>query len=261
MVPLACGVTQGGLDGVLFLYNIYGLFDPRDPQRIMYVGKGAEKRAASHWKLFLRCGKAMNAFLRHWFEKLKAENIQPGWRFLEENVVDWETAEKNWIVLWRVVNPDLCNVADGGNEWPNWSTRISHILHPEKMREACKKGGHRLKELHPEIAHQCGMNPNSLAALVVPRPTEHYQRAGRIGGRRLKQLHPEIAHQCGMNRNSKMALHKARTIAHQKFAALSARHKQWHVKRGIVNPTCQLCRPNFIDIWEGQGTTQGGSQV
>ena len=29
------------------------------------------------------------------------------------------------------------------------------------------------------------------------------------------------------------------------------RHIRWHVNRGVINPECQLCRPDFFDIWEG----------
>src|SRR5579862_5194402 len=95
---------------------IYGLYDPRYPFTICYVGKGLAKRAQSHWKFFLRTGKAVNARMRNGFERLKAEGITPAWRFLEEDVLDWEVAERAWIYFWRIFNRDLWNVADGGND-------------------------------------------------------------------------------------------------------------------------------------------------
>jgi hypothetical protein len=66
--------------------NIYGLFGPRFPGVIMYVGKGFEKRAQYHWRFYLRKGAAVNSLLRAWFDRLKSVNIKPSYRFLEENV-------------------------------------------------------------------------------------------------------------------------------------------------------------------------------
>ena len=100
--------------------NIYGLYDPRRPHVIMYVGKGMEGRARHHWKLFLAKGVTTNALLRAWFEKLRAAHIEPRWRFIEEGVPDaqWGNRERYWIAWWKERNPGLCNVAPGGNAWP-----------------------------------------------------------------------------------------------------------------------------------------------
>lgn len=109
---------------------IYGLYDPRWPSTPCYVGKGLAKRASHHWKRFVSTGKATNAVLRHWFEKLKADGVEPIWKFLEEDVPDWDwqVAERAWIYFWRLFNPQLCNVADGGNEPSLESSRLGGKL-------------------------------------------------------------------------------------------------------------------------------------
>src|SRR5260370_21719526 len=81
--------------------SIYGLFDCRSTGIIMYVGKGGDKRAQKHWKEFISKGTAMNSKQRHWFEKLKAEGVEPSWKFLEENVENWQRAEQLWIAALR----------------------------------------------------------------------------------------------------------------------------------------------------------------
>src|SRR5690348_10145349 len=93
---------------------IYGLFDPRQSNIIMYVGKGLKRRAQLHWRY--RKTKVVNSLVRNWFERLEKEGIEPSWRFLEENVINWEECERYWIAYWREKNPDLCNIADGGNQ-------------------------------------------------------------------------------------------------------------------------------------------------
>jgi hypothetical protein len=127
------------------LTAIYGLFDPRNPEVICYVGKGLAKRAAMHWSQFVRHSTACNKNLVRWFAVLRTDGAEPGWCFLEENVPlsMWEEREKFWIAYWRQKNPQLCNVTKGGNAWPP---------------EAYNKGGRNVRR-------------------------ETQVRAGRIGGR------------------------------------------------------------------------------
>lgn len=108
--------------------SIYGLFDPRFPDVMFYVGKGTLKRVESHWKFFSRNGRAVNRLLARKFEALASDGVQPSYRWLEENVVDWQSAERKWIAYWREINPDLCNVADGGNSWPLDSSRLGGMI-------------------------------------------------------------------------------------------------------------------------------------
>jgi hypothetical protein len=154
----------------------------------------------------------------------------PVWRFLEEDVADWREAERTWIGLWRVVNPALCNVADGGNQWPLSSTLLAlqitndaaHRADPAYLENKRKagavggiRGGHRVWELHPNLA----TDPKRLQGC-------------RRGGHRLSELHPEVAHRAG------------------KLGGPIANHNRWHVKRDRINSVCFLCRQSLSDVRE-----------
>jgi hypothetical protein len=132
---------------------IYGLFDPREPEVIFYVGKGLARRAACHWKNFRKYGDAVSGNLRRRFESLQATGVEPGWRFLEDNVSldGWEEREDFWILHWREKNPQLCNVLLGGNQYPpnagrigGLNSNIKHKLHkknnaPDMSCGYCRK--------------------------------------------------------------------------------------------------------------------------
>lgn len=214
--------------------NIYGLIDPRRSDWVMYIGKGSSERPRQHWRGFLRDGWAVNGALRRWFQQLQADGVEPDFIFLEENVSNWQEAERAWIWSWRRVNSQLCNVSAGGNDWPE---------------ESKKLGGYNLKKLHPEIAKQAGAKGAQVSGgwkKIRQLYPELAKKASQKGGYRLKELHPNLARECGLNPNSQAALVKSRTSEHQKKAALSARHNQWHVRRGIMNlKDCRLCQEEY----------------
>jgi general stress protein YciG len=261
-----------------YMNNIYGLVDPRRSDWVMYVGKGLEKRAKSHWQRFVRDGATQNARLRGWFQQLHIDGVVPDFIFLEENVANWQQAEIDWIAAWRQVNSQLCNIRDGGNEWPHEKTKLAWKTCPEIMRKASSKGGHRLKELHPGIARQAGLKGAAVTGgwrKFHELHPEAAKEAGRKGGRRLKELHPELARQCGLHPNSLAALARARTPERQreaghrrgmntqeryrgseeqkawgrKGAVLGAGigyHRRWHLYRGILNlKDCRLCQEEY----------------
>jgi hypothetical protein len=99
---------------------IYGLFDPRQPKIICYVGSGRQPDpAANHWNGFCNSGYACNGRLRCWFQKLQKEGYGPQWRMLE-NVKSGYTKdglreagdarEEYWIRYWQKRNPKICNI-------------------------------------------------------------------------------------------------------------------------------------------------------
>jgi hypothetical protein len=92
---------------------IYGLFDPREPEMIYYVGQGRQPDPLkNHWGGFLQSGRATNERLLRWFYKLRREGTAPGCLALE-NVKDPNTSnarEKYWIRYWKKQNPELCNI-------------------------------------------------------------------------------------------------------------------------------------------------------
>jgi len=115
---------------------IYGLFDPREPWLMMYVGKGRKERTQAHWKDFVRTDRAVNRKLLGWFRRLKSSGVVPSWKFIEENipVEKWEQRERFWIAEWREVNPKLCNISDGGVRVPS-SKKVELELRREQRHE------------------------------------------------------------------------------------------------------------------------------
>jgi hypothetical protein len=240
--------------------HIYGLFDPRSADIIMYVGKGGDKRPQGHWRIFVKTGGAVNARLRHWLKKLQDEGVVPGWRFLQENVEDWQTAERKWIAYWRFENPNLCNVADGGNAWPlkscslggqnggrenarrhghEFFVRIGGL--GDKVGKA--KGGRRRKQLYPGMASEWGRRGGeALRGNLTDEARKKMSEAkkGKPSPRKGVILSPEIR-----QRMSEAALTRD-AAGNQKYL-----HTRWHETRGIINPECQYCSPDFFDIWEG----------
>ena len=190
--------------------NIYGLYDPRRPHVIMYVGKGMEGRARHHWKLFLAKGVTTNALLRAWFEKLRAAHIEPRWRFIEEGVPDaqWGNRERYWIAWWKERNPGLCNVAPGGNAWPRESSRLGGLI-------GGRKGGRTRAEWANKYPAQ---------ARAISR------KGGRIGGRKGGRARAKWAKK-----------YHEQASANGRKAGLIGTHNRWHIARDRLNPLCKLC--------------------
>lgn len=223
--------------------NIYGLIDPRRPDWVMYVGKGLERRAKSHWKCFMRTNWAQNTLLRHWFEQLRADSVEPSFIFLEENVSNWQDAEREWIAAWRKVNSQLCNVADGGNCWPQNASQLGGImaaptarktggglaiawkLHREAMLvnviKASAKGRKRTRELYPN----------------------HQSNAGKSGWKKSREIHrekiSEWGRKGGLSGGGQLACLRDPTLARRR--GIIGTHSRWHVARGIVKKECSLC--------------------
>ncbi|MHB8501506.1 MAG: hypothetical protein ACYDHE_11250 [Candidatus Acidiferrales bacterium] len=194
------------------LASIYGLFDPRSPDTIMYVGKGGENRANGHWKIFTQHQRKEGARLTHWFEKLQSENITPGWRFLQENVKDWQMAERKWIHYWRFENPELCNVADGGNEPHRNSAQIGGFVNGGK-------GLRKAWELHRDKMLENQRKSSGLGGKMAARN----HQGGGIGVAR--RLHPEKLLE-----------------ASRKNAPLGS-HKRWCINMGRPSNKCRVCNP------------------
>ena len=198
--------------------NIYGLYDPQEPDLMMYVGKGrGADPAVAHWRNFLKTGRAVSGRLRRWFEKLEADGVKPQFRILETvPLSDWEAAEKKWIAYWRERNLDLCNVLDGGNQWPIDVTSLGG-----------RNGAHATIEKWAGTPEKEKWNSDGGRALAERRKNDPVlDKIIRDGGRNGGRKNVESGHLASLN------------------------HKRWHVRRGVINPECQLCRPEFFDVWE-----------
>jgi len=245
--------------------SIYGLYDPREPYWSMYVGKGDQERAQFHWNNFLRHGTAVNALLRNWFIGLKNEGIVPETFYLEERVSerDWPDREKYWIALWRRCNPNLCNIADGGNSPSLESSRIGGIvnagrglkraweLYPELMREnqriaaskGGKIGGKATHQKHPDMARENGLRSGGKFggwASVHKKHPDLAHRAGVLGNKRMRELHPEMDMSELGRRAGRIGGNRLKELYPD--MALGLCHRRWHVKRNKSNLNCKLCQ-------------------
>jgi hypothetical protein len=189
---------------------IYGLYDPRQPRMVMYVGKGLAKRAAHHWPEFVKHGTAENKLELAWFEQLRAAGVEPVWHFLETNVPvrRWHSREKAWSAYWRERNPNLCNVSKGGNAFPEECAAIGGRIAKEKglgfFAPKWRGVGGRIGG-RSNVINKTGFCAPGVAT-----------KAGRIGGRIGGRISGRIV-------------------------GLRRAHKKCHVARRVFNPKCSLC--------------------
>lgn len=95
---------------------IYGLIDPRTNQ-LRYVGKTVKSEAQRlsthvwHARFFKR-----RRYVLAWIKGVLDDGYQPEIFTIETVPVggDWIEAEKFWIVYFRSIGADLCNLTDGG---------------------------------------------------------------------------------------------------------------------------------------------------
>lgn len=100
---------------------IYGLYDPREPGVVMFVGEtvmSLRKRLACHLSNARRKpkrGLGLSPSDR-WVLRLAVQGVRPEIRLLATTTdANWRRAERRFISIWRAKNPDLLNKHKGGN--------------------------------------------------------------------------------------------------------------------------------------------------
>lgn len=184
---------------------IYELYHPNG-YKAMYVGKGSIDRALWHWGAFVKRNFTSNSFLKSWFRRLKKQGRRPKVRIRE--VVDlksWQGQEKHWIRFWRAKNSRLCNIAPGGN-----SVVLSLDGH-RRLSEMARKQG--LKNIESGLLFRNGF------------------KYGHLGGEKTHQNWKE------QKKHLTRLGYKYGHLGGQKGS-----HTRWHVRRGIVLPTCVHCQ-------------------
>ena len=95
---------------------IYGLFDPRIPDVIWYVGKSNNPHIRFQYHKKAARKENNNSPVQKWFRRLQAEDSEPRFRILETcPFSEWKERERAMISLHRKKNLLLLNVWDGGN--------------------------------------------------------------------------------------------------------------------------------------------------
>jgi hypothetical protein len=93
---------------------IYGLYDPRNSNEIVYVGKTNNhyNRLGYYKKDAYKYSSPVNLWIRSLLEK----GISPCIKVLERcKFKNWKIRERRLISIWRKINSNLLNILDGGN--------------------------------------------------------------------------------------------------------------------------------------------------
>lgn len=92
---------------------IYGIFDPRRPKDIRYVGKAGSMR--DRWQGHCKDAKSRRNRLYNWWRKRESEGGKPCYRILQECLPGMmDACEREWIAKLNA-NGRLLNVTDGGD--------------------------------------------------------------------------------------------------------------------------------------------------
>lgn len=110
-VQQGAGVAEE--DEGVYMINIYGLYDPREPAVVRYIGK-TEKALVKRLSRHLSEARAGTKNFRcNWIRKLLSFGVTPEIRLLEEcKVEDWQAREKHWIALHKLT---ITNGTMGGD--------------------------------------------------------------------------------------------------------------------------------------------------
>jgi hypothetical protein len=97
-------------------WAVYGLYDPREPDHIRYVGitfRGVNRRCNDHVHTARKGGKT---YRDAWVRTLLREDILPDYVVLEEgNGCGWKDREGYWILYFRECGNRMTNLTDGGD--------------------------------------------------------------------------------------------------------------------------------------------------
>src|SRR5208282_5774338 len=226
---------------------IYGLFDPRNPALIMYVGKGLDNRAQFHWKRFLRNGIAVSMRLRRWFEVMKTDRVEPTWRFLEKDVLFWQDREKYWISFWREKNSVLCNVVEGGNSWPINAASIGGKNNSRENKSRAGRASAQWAKDHPEEAFRNRSKAGIIGGRKNAERLGFLENLAGIGGRRSADIYrgtPAIKERARKAGNRSHELHPELVSKNGKITC----HIRWHTRRNRVSSDCELCQQEKINV-------------
>jgi NUMOD3 motif len=105
---------------------VYGLFDPREPQSIRYVGFSSDMDARLYGHVYEAEHSPDNTHKLNWIRTLLGSGVRPGWRELDTANSKKEAGqkEKDIIRLLRALGADLTNSTDGGDGTALWTPKM-----------------------------------------------------------------------------------------------------------------------------------------
>ncbi len=179
----------------------------------------------------------------------------------EAEAFDSEKAFIKWFGRKDNSTGCLCNLTDGGEGLANKSEIVLQAMKKNGQiqgRKAVETGqiqalGARVKREGLGIfAPTYDRIPNGRATGLKMKEQgrgifgisaeQHAKQVAKSGQTNIRTGHIQRLGQTqGLKNIENGHLKRLRTKEHQSRAARSARHNQWHVRRGIINPKCALC--------------------
>jgi hypothetical protein len=120
---------------------IYGLVDPRDPDRVRYVGKTVMRLSYRLHVHVYYARKGKQSHRDYWIRQLLSDGVEPIAIVLERTTDDrWEEEERRWIASFD----DLTNLAAGGNgvampRTEEWNRRIGDAHRGKEITLAARE--------------------------------------------------------------------------------------------------------------------------
>lgn len=230
---------------------IYQLCDP-DSGLPFYVGKGSSpKRPFTHWSAFISRGCTVNRGMFRWFFDLQLKNQKPIVRVVEDNVTDWEKAEREQITLARTTNPELTNVLAGGNCPPPIAGVLGGRAHKgwTPTEEARSRMGKAFLGKSLSTAHRQKISTAVSKARVGMKFTvEHCLNMSKSRSKLCNDpIYRKKLSDAQLRRNSDPSIGdkiRAGQLVNPeklKFRSRLQLHNRWHKNRGITNSTCNFC--------------------
>lgn len=203
---------------------IYGLYDPREPEAIRYVGK-TERSLRERMINHRHNSKSGHCPVNRWIRKLRRHGISFKWRILEEcSEDDWIEKEKHHIDKWRRrTGARFLNITEGGEGTSGWHhTREARQKISEASRERWGKLSIEERRAHLAAVH------GKWRALPLEVRIEHGRRYGRMAWEGLTPIEQEIVKACLLSYRAGVPLskdHRSKLSAALKGREFSEEHR------------------------------------
>lgn len=161
---------------------IYGLYDPRDDS-LRYIGKTIHPKSRLWDHITDAKSRALANGKAQWIRELLKLDLYPELRILEKCTKDnWIEREVQWIADEIAKGTDLFNIAEGGDNPPDWAGRKQTPEHIRKRVEARKKHGtyKHSKETKKKISkNRKGKNLGNTHTKGKPLSKEHKRKLSK----------------------------------------------------------------------------------
>jgi group I intron endonuclease len=168
-----------------------------------------------------------------------------------ETKAELDQKEREFIEFLRSKNPEYgYNICRGGEGFTGPHRPESKAKVTEALKKRWAQPG--FKEHWTEIMTGHDTSPETIEKIKIARALQ--DETPRIEAlRKWAKEHPEEmatrmshdTHVLGGKAGSREAKQKAAQASIASGSIIKAQHTRWHVNRGVINPSCQLCVPTI----------------